>query len=110
MRLALKPRWDSLKPTRGWKEGKDIAGRGNIMNKGRRHKNLPCPGNGQQFEEERKPLLVSVPFFHSVEHGKLETNPDLASLGLALSMQLYPRHCKRTVRDLFFFFKDFIYS
>lgn len=81
-------------------EGKDIAGRGNIMNKGRRHKNLPCPGNGQQFEEERKPLLVSVPFLHSVEHGKLETNPDLASLGLAFSMQLYPqplqKDCQRS--------------
>ena len=77
-------------------EGKDIPGRGNIENKGGRQENLPCPGNGQQFDEEGEPIFVLVLFLSSQDTvAHLESNPRLASLGLAFFKQCYPQPLKK---------------
>lgn len=68
------------------------------MNEGRRHKNLPRPGNGPQFLEERKPLPVLVLFLSGAWPTYVCSNPDIASLGLAFCMQSSPQPLQKDYR------------
>lgn len=96
MILALKSRIFEANPG---VEGKDIPGRGNIANKGRRQENLPCLGNGKQFDEEREPIFVLVLFLSTQETvGHLESNPHLTGLGLAFIKLDYPQLLQKDCR------------